>query len=238
MPVLKIGKPAPSKPRFRINVKPLSPFQQLVKEALAVWRRLDQLRVPGGDSKLSCRAFLHETLRIDPAATEARVRKLRAKLESGDPALLNTQGALRAMVKEIKGPFVRTPPKAATWPRIERFFLRPRVTEVLGELTKAGYTSVELFGAAILIAGDKHPEVFGTADSMQQEIDSEVETLTKKRDELLTRIERSWTAEDVNPGEYVQGRTSPARFKGTDVHVAPPEGSGKRLIEYLLSHRS
>jgi hypothetical protein len=231
---INIKNAAPKeKPRLVIGKKaePASQFQALVKQAIDAWHRLEKLKAPGG-SKLSRDAFLRETLKCSPGATVSGVQKLRRKLESGDPSLTNTRSALRVMVKELKGPFVKTPPKPENWGRIERWFLRPRVTEVIGELTAVDSNTVELFGVAILQAGD----VFGTADGEQRDVDAEIAAQEKELADLFKQIERTWTADDVDAGRYVNGRSSPAKFKGTDVEIAG-DNPGKRLIEYLLSKK-
>jgi hypothetical protein len=229
------------KPTFKINIRPPKPateFQRLVKEAITVWRQLDQMRVPSGESKLSANAFLRETLKAAPEATLQRVKALRGKLEAGAPSLDNARRALAQMCKELKGPNIRTPPTPDKWGRTERWLMgKERTPVVLGELTAIGHSSVELFGVAILVTSATNPEVFGSADSTQADLDADIAALTKKRDELLKRIERAWTADDVEPGQYIQGHTSPTTFKGTSVDVAPSDGSGKRLVEYLMSNR-
>lgn len=223
------------KPTFRIGKKaePASPFQALVKQASEAWHRLEQLRAPGA-LKLSRDAFLRESLKCNPDATLAGVQKLKRKLESADSSLGNTRSALRKMVKELRGPNLRTPPTAARWEeRSRNMFLQPRVTEVLSELTAVGSNTIELFGVAILQAGD----VFGSGDGEQRDADAKIAAAEKELADLFKRIERSWTSEDIDPGRYDgRGHTSPATFKGTDVPVAG-DNAAERLLKYIRSQR-
>jgi hypothetical protein len=210
------------------------PFQRLVQEAMEAAARAARLEAPGAQ-KLSAPAFLRETLRIQQGATVARVEQLRRRLDSGDLGFEFTRSALRKMIRELKIGNLRTPPTAQRWEERHRaMFLQPRVTEVLAELSAAGFTALELFGVAILIAG-KTPGVFGTSDGEQKELDANIAEATKRRDELFARIGKEWTAAEVDAGQYARGHTSAATIRGTSTPLAPAETLGKRLVESLNS---
>jgi hypothetical protein len=140
------------------------------------------------------------------------------------------------MCKELRGPNVRTPPKADNWGVVERWLLgKERAPIVLGELTAVGHSTIELFGVAILMTADSNTEVFGRAEGTQADVDKDIRALTKRYQETCALLGTAWTAEDVDAGQYENGRTSPALFKNTDVPVAPANTAGERLVAYHLN---
>jgi hypothetical protein len=229
----------PRKPIFirKQRPEPASEFQRLLREAIDLHRKIDTLRASGG-AKLSAHAFLRETLRCSMSATPARVKELRQKLDT-DPSLENARSAMGRMVKELKGQNIKTPPTLDHWGRTERWLTKPRTTEVIGKLTAVGHSTVELFGVAVLVAAEqlKGGGIFGSADGTQKDIDGEIAALVKRYHETCSLLGTAWTAEDIDAGQYVNERTTPAVFKGTDVPVAPADTAGSRLVAYNL-HRT
>jgi hypothetical protein len=230
--VVIIGKKKPKPTQFS------APFQRLLDQGLEVRRELAKLAGSRG-GKLSASAFLCESLKCSKGATVERVKQLRRKLES-DSSLSNAQSAMRRMVKELRGPRIQTPPKPDNWPRTERWFFKPRITEVLGELTAAGHSSIELWGVAVLTVAEQFPDLFGTAEGTQEDINAGIAAKRAEYDEICKRIGNDWTASDIDEGKYLpsQGRASPATFRGTDVSVAPRESAGERLLQYMETRRS
>ena len=232
------------KSRFVVHIKPKpasgnlpwslwsAPFRELVAEALSVSRKVAAMQKPGAQ-KLSGEAFLRETLAIQKGATVARVKQLRKKL----PTLTNAQGAVRKMMKELKGPNLRTPPSAQRWEERHRaMFLAPRTTEVLAELTAAGnFTALELFAVAVQMVAEQDGQAFGAVDTSQGDLDADIGRAIERRDALFARIGNEWTAGDVDVGHYDRGHTTHATFKGTSVPIAPPATAGQRLTQSLFN---
>lgn len=220
------------KPTFRIgkkNAAPLSPFHQLVREAIEVSEQLNATY--GG--KLSADAAMNEAAAL-AKATPAQIKKLRGALNDGTLGLDHSRAAVRRLLREIfrDGKFNTLPRDPSK--------LAPRLTHYCGrapdELLPYGASLLTLFACAVAEAAERFPDAFGTADSSAA-LSGNVAELQARQRALFEKIQANITADALDFGEYLQGRATPAKFKNTDVEVAPVATAGERLVQYLMAHR-
>jgi len=227
---ITVGK---SKPQFKLNIKPkapLSPFHQLLREAIEVSEKLNTLY--GG--RLSGPACLREAMALAKCSTK-QLDELRAVLQDGTPGLDSS----RASVARIKRELLYTrrlntiPSDAGQLVSRLRYYCRGAPEELSGYKASV----LTLLCVAIAEASEENPKLFGTVDS-SADLNQNVVELQARQKELFARIATSIPTDELDFGEYLQGRATPARFKNTNVEVAPATSAGQRLVAYLMSQRA
>ncbi len=205
---------------------PQTPFEQMVWVAVDVERKLSELESPPAFStkkSLSAEAFLRETLALAKSSAK-RIAALRKVIDGDSPA---TQATLRRMVTFIAGPNCKSAPQRSD--RL-RFLSNDATSAELAQL--GGYSTPELFALAVLIATERHPDIFGQADSSAG-LETRLKELQQRRAELFVKINNGWTANDVLAGE----RNAPATFKlAPDVLIAPSANAAERLVKAVLAN--
>jgi len=212
---------------------PPSQYNNIVLEAMSVTRKLDALRrFPA--SKLTAEAFLAESLTADENASLKGVRKLRDKLEQKPlpPAFLHSARTLARMVAGLKESTWRSPPTKYPW-RLQTAFSTPETT---GELIACRSSTIELYGVAIQIVGERNPDVWGTCDSTAKHA-AQVADLEARQAELFQKLDTALTGEDLNIDPV--DRTAAVSFKiAPAVPLAPRNDAGARLVAYLMQKRA
>lgn len=216
-----------------LKLKGQSSFQRTVNEARAVSRRLSRI-VARTPVALSAQGFLKASIAV-AETTPQRVDALDRLLTTGGKRVEHCAASVRRMMRDLQNGNLRNPPTDLSV--IERFVQSHSSEAVPGELAAVGYTAAELFCAMIVAAGRRFPDHFGKADDAAT-YDAEVSALTKRLDELLTLISRSWSAADIEHAAYVGGKMEPPRFRGTPVSVSPPQDAGNRLLAFLEAERA
>ena len=221
-----------SKPKFQVNIRPtsLSPFRELVREAIQISEKLNAAY----NGRLSGVACLKEAMAL-ARCSQKHLAEVREALSDGQPGLDRS----RASVARIKRELLHTR-RLNTIPKdagqlISR--LRYYAVGAAEELTVFKASVLTLLCVAIAETTEEKPEVFGTVDNSADLSQGTAELLARQQ-ELFDKIGRNITMDEIDPGTYSQGKTSPALFKGTSVPLAPPDSAGKRLVEYLMSHRT
>ena len=220
-----------SKPKFKFRNKqertPATAFERLVWDAVEVYKELAALESPppySTQKAISAAAFVRETLAL-ARSSKKRIDALRKAIDGESPA---TQATLRRMVTFIEGPNCKSAPQRSD--RL-RFLTNEATTAELVHL--GGYSTAELFALAAQIATERHPDIFGTADSSVN-LNARIKELQQRRAELFNRINIGWTAEDILAGE----RDAPATFKlASDVPIAPSATAAERLVKALVAHQ-
>jgi hypothetical protein len=211
---------------------PTSEFHQLIREALDVTQRL--LKVSNG-GRLSAESALSEAMTLAGTTKEA-FTKLRAALEGQKPGLDHARAGLNALVRFVREGNWKTIPKdgGQLLARL-RNKVRP---EAAAELARFDANTLSLFAIAIWIGTERFPGLFGSVQGSDQ-LNTDVAALRNRANELQTKLSTSFRPEDIDYGTYDKGVVTPATFKlsGGVVPIAPEDSAGKRLVEYLMSHR-
>jgi hypothetical protein len=205
-----------------------SPFNTLLREAIAVTRKLDALRrFPA--CKLTAESYLAETLSADPNASIQGVKKLRASLAKKPPSLTHTSRTLARMILGLKGPNYPTPP--TKYPGRLVTFSTPETT---AELIRYGSSEVELFALAAQLVSESNPDLYGTCESSAEHA-AQVDELEARQAELFKQIETRVSTEDLVIAD--DPRTPPAFKVAPTVPLAPRQDAGQRLVAYLMKQR-
>lgn len=178
-------------------------------------------------------AMLRDAMHI-ARIDERRVRELRRKLESDDPALEASRQSLRRMQVLVRSPNVPFLP-----PTLELRRLRYLLTEqAVAELAALQATPFELLCVAVQVAGEKHPEDFGDCDDPQAQL-RRIERLTRDRDHLYGRIAQEYKPADLLVGEPDGKGMAKVSFalSGGEVPLWPLHNAGERLVTWAVSNK-
>src|SRR5262245_50862404 len=130
---------------LRFRESDASPFNKLVRDALKVSRRLNEL-TPLGGARLSAKALVGETLAVIQSDPK-RIARLQKAIEGGGPGFDRSRATVRRLIKFLRSGNWRNAPKdEALLERLLRAYGDP-ATE--GELAKEGFRGSELFCAAV-----------------------------------------------------------------------------------------
>jgi hypothetical protein len=114
-----------------------------------------------------------------------------------------------------------------------KFFASDKVP---AEISRFNSSLLTVFAVALAEAADQYPEVFGKATG-SKEVTQNIAELQARQQELFAKIQADIPTDELDFGDYRQGRATPARFKNTPVEVAPPQTAGQRLVAFLMSQR-
>ena len=219
-----------SRKKYSDNI-PSTPHGQILREVIAVSRKLEALqRFPA--NTLRCQDYVRATLSIDPRASLKGVSRLRAEMAKKAPSLERSQRALATIMSDLRGSNWRTTPPTKYPARINRY----GSPQVLAELASCGSSLVELYALAAEMVGDSHPELWGTATSLEEH-EQEVAALEARKEELFKQGDEVLGPNDLQI-DPVDGNV-PVTFLASrgEVPVAPRHDSGQRLVAYLMAQR-
>ncbi len=205
------------KPKLKLRTKdkdlqsdPLVAFNALVKEAMEVTQALNALDLPHVQ-RPNADALFQQALAVDHIPPK-NIAKLRAAVESGEPGLEHTRSTLRRMIGFLRSTNWSGVPKE---PARLRFLSTDATT---GELIRIQSTLFELYCLAIQIAGEQHPEAFGSCPDPAA-VAEKITTLRTRQRELFNKI-------------------GPALASDDSKNVSPDASrneAGQRLVAYLLA---
>src|SRR3990172_5968654 len=181
-----------------------SAFAGLVAERVELTQELRSLNTVQA-IKLTPRVFLREAIAV-ARTTPERLARLHDTLTDGAPGLDQTHGALRRMIAAVRSVNFSGPPREL---RRLNYLL---TGDALAELAAVGSSSFELFALAVQIAGEQHPEDFGTCEDSGA-YDRRLLELTMRRDELDARIAKEYTADDLLIGAPDSKGMAPGSFR-------------------------
>lgn len=215
--------------RLRLRNRPTlakSPFEKMVMEAVAETKRVDELQAAAA-FRLTPEALLEEALKAGKT-NRKRVDRLRRALDSS-PTMAHSQSTLRRLTTAIG---------LGHWSSgVNVSRLRSLSTpDTDTELSREGFSLVELFCLAIIRAGNAHPDAFGDSDS-PADIQEEFEEAQRRQRELFTRIAASFTPADLDM-DVIDERGFPIvafKFGGLRVNIAPLESAGERLVRAYMT---
>jgi hypothetical protein len=135
------------------------------------------------------------------------------------------------MIQFLKGPNWSFAPKEAR----RLGFLTTDATN--GELAARRNSSVELFCVAVQIAGEKHPECFGTNENSDHYARRFAELSEQQRD-LFAKIGTTLTADDLYFRRPDEKKLADVSFKLShgSVPVVPQDSAGERLVNFLIAN--
>lgn len=207
-----------------------SSFAATLEEAVTTeleFRRLSDVKA----WKLTKPAFIAAALK-QAGADKTRIEQLQTRLDR--PGLNAAKQSLRNMIRFIED---RHSGMVCTAPTTRVQWLLGNDT--VGELGSIGYTGLELFALAAVLADDS---AFGSvADCVAQQ--TAFETLKARRQELFARLESEFGGDDLildDAGMSQQDRDKGhvvARFRAAP-EVTVGTGCGERLVAAVLAQRS
>ena len=206
-------------------------FEENLKRALAVEREYQKLTSLSGQ-RLTAKAYL------DAAMKNARcdvkdLTRLRREFEDPDgPSLEASRYALRKIISACRSP-------QYPWPIAEPGKLRHLGVDaaVLAELANIpGATPMQLFALAVQITGERHPESFGSVESLPA-WKQRIAELERERAELYAKLGTSYQREDRLETVDGDGRVSVSfKVSNGEVLVHPEKTAGERLIRFLIAN--
>src|SRR5439155_8938656 len=134
-------------------------FNKVAKQAIAVERECGKLKSPRGQ-KLAAEPYQSAADALARFDAKGRAR-LRQVLDAGGPGLDRTNFVLRKMVAAVLSPNYPYPP--ADPAKLRHLGVSDAA---LAELANIGATPAQLFALAVQLAGERHPESFGDAESL------------------------------------------------------------------------
>jgi len=153
---------------------------------------LRHLRTLEAKKKLTAEGFAHHA-RVEAELSEARAKKLQAKLErkTGVDAC---QRFLKRAAREFSTATYPIPPRAAKADRALRIYGEP--AQIAGELAGLGILPVELVALAAMQSAEFYPQHFGTiTDWTQHQI--KAENARVALGVLYERMKSGWSAADI-----------------------------------------